>query len=173
VPPPLHLLDAKTSPTSRAWLENVYPFYLHDLSEFDLDAYHLDASGRWQPDYLPYWLRQPFCFPLIALSGDVPVGFAFVGQRPFPFMAADQDFNLAEFFLLRSHRRTGLGRQVALQVLRRFPGRWELSVLPRNVGAIAFWRSVLPLVAPDSVREEPHLATLRFTFEVRSSSKPV
>ncbi|HEX4962524.1 MAG TPA: GNAT family N-acetyltransferase [Thermoanaerobaculia bacterium] len=168
MPPPIELVDAKTAFRFQPWLENVYPFYLHDLSEFGLDAFYLDASGRWQPDHLRYWLDQPFCFPLIALDGEAPVGFAFVGQRPFPFMAPDRDLHLAEFFLLRAHRRTGLGRQIALQVLRRFQGRWGLSVLPRNRGAIAFWRSVLPLVASDSLQEDSHPEGLHFTFETRS-----
>jgi predicted acetyltransferase len=166
MPPSIQLVDARQEPDLQVWLANVYPFYLHDLSEFHIDSYHLDASGRWQPDPLFYWLDEPFCFPLIALDSDVPVGFAFVGRRPFPFMAEDRDFHLAEFFVLRSHRHTGVGRQIALQALRQFQGRWELWVLPRNVGAVAFWRSVIPEVAADGVTEELGPAGVRFTFEV-------
>ena len=36
---PFSLVDARMSATDRAWLTNVYPLYLHDLSEFDEGYY--------------------------------------------------------------------------------------------------------------------------------------
>jgi hypothetical protein len=48
----LELRDARRSAADREWLTNVYPFYLHDLSEFDLTYYchqeMIDAAGVWQ-----------------------------------------------------------------------------------------------------------------------------
>lgn len=131
------------SPAEHTLLRNLYPLYLHDLSEFG-GGYTLDAEGLWQPDYLPHWLSGKEGFhPLLFRLEERPVGFAFVGRPPFPFMTAGRDFHLSEFFVLRGERRHGVGRQAAFALFDRFRGEWELSQLPSNQGAIAFWRRVI------------------------------
>lgn len=57
------LVDARQSSTDRDWLSNIYPFYLHDLSEFDDGYYRLRNDGRWDPDYLPSWLADNTDYP--------------------------------------------------------------------------------------------------------------
>jgi predicted acetyltransferase len=52
-------------------------------------------------------------------------------------------FRLAEFFILKRYRRTGIGLHAAQALFDRFRGRWQLSILARNAPAIAFWRRVL------------------------------
>lgn len=131
------------TPADHPLLHNLYPLYLHDLSEYGVD-YALDDQGRWQPDYLPTWLSQsPEVHPLLLRWEGRAVGFAFVGQAPFPFMTRGRDFRMSEFFILRGERRRGLGRRAARAVFDRFRGVWEVSQLPANRPAIAFWRSVI------------------------------
>jgi pimeloyl-ACP methyl ester carboxylesterase len=48
-----------------------------------------------------------------------------------------------EFFILRRHRRRGVGTEVARRVFDRYPGKWEVTQLTRNVDAQAFWRRVI------------------------------
>nr|AYM54405.1 hypothetical protein [Phaselicystis flava] len=124
-------------------LRNLYPLYLHDLTEFS-DFYSIDDRGVWQPDYLDFWLSgRPDTHPLILRAEGRPIGFACVGQAPFPFMSPERDFHLSEFFVLRKHRRRGLGRAAARALFDRFPGTWELSEVPENAAAIAFWRRII------------------------------
>ncbi len=158
------LVNAREDASHREWLTNVYSFYLHDLSQFAPDYYRLSAQGHWEPDHLPYWLSQAFCHPLVVLEGPLPVGFAFVGQAPFPFMSDGVRFRLSEFFILRSRRRSGIGRSAAGAVLATFSGSFELTVLENNAPALAFWRSVLPQVATAPVREATSPGTVNFTF---------
>lgn len=160
----LRLVDAREIPAHTEWLRQVYPFYLHDLSEFEAREYRLSASGLWEPDHLPYWLSEPFCQPLVVLESGTPAGFAFVGEAPFPFMSPGARFRLSEFFVLRAHRRSGLGRRAALRVLARASGPWELTVLERNAPALAFWRGLLPEAAEGPVREEAADGLVRFSF---------
>ncbi len=77
----LELRDARRSPADREWLTNVFPFYLHDLSEFDLTYYTLDDRGVWRPDHLPSWLEEDGDHPLIVLESGRRVGFALVTSR--------------------------------------------------------------------------------------------
>ncbi len=133
----------RATPSEHTLLRNLYPLYLHDLSEFGVE-YRLDEQGRWRPDFLPTWLiPTPEVHPLLLRWEGRVVGFAFVGQSPFPYMTPGRDYRMSEFFILRSERRSGLGRRAARAVFDRFPGIWEMSQLPSNRAAIAFWRSVI------------------------------
>jgi predicted acetyltransferase len=161
--------DARRADDIREWLRKVYPLYLHDLSEFDATKYQLTAAGHWEPDYLPYWLDQPFCLPLVAFVDGPPVGFAFVGQAPFPFMSPSCDFRLCEFFVLRGHRRTGLGRSIALALFSQMRGVWGLVVLPRNTTAVQFWRVVLPLASTQLPDESSDAGGFHFVFSSRTT----
>lgn len=139
----LELRDARRSPTDREWLTNVYPFYLHDLSEFDLTYYTLDDRGLWRPDHLPSWLEEDTDLPLLLLESGRRLGFALVNQAPSPHLGPGMDFRMSEFFVLRPYRGRGIGRGAVFALFDRFRGKWEISELPRNAPAISFWRRVI------------------------------
>ena len=139
----LELRDARRSGADREWLTNVYPFYLHDLSEFDLAYYTLDDRGVWMPDHRAGWLEDDGDHPLILVEAGRRVGFALVNQAPSPHVRPGMDYRMAEFFVLRRHRGQGIGRRAVFALFDRFRGRWEVSELARNAVAIAFWRRVI------------------------------
>jgi predicted acetyltransferase len=82
-------------------------------------------------------------------------------------MSPSCDFHLGEFFVLRSHRRAGLGRALAVTVLSQLPGLWELRVLPRNTVAAKFWRSVIPLVSTGAPKDHSDASGAHFIFATR------
>jgi predicted acetyltransferase len=139
----LELRDARRSAADREWLTSVYPFYLHDLSEFDEGYYSLDERGSWTPDHLPSWLEEDGDHPLIVLESDRRVGFALVNQAPSPHVGPGLDFRMSEFFVLRAWRGRGIGHRAVFALFDRFRGKWEISELPRNAAAISFWRRVI------------------------------
>ena len=91
------------------------------------------------------FFTDPACVPLLFRDDDELVGFAFVkldrrlaspdGQTP---IAANL---IEEFFILRSHRRKGLGTLATDLILDRYPGRWSVTTWPDTcAGASArFW----------------------------------
>ena len=139
----IELRDARRSAADREWLTNVYPFYLHDLSEFDNTYYALDDRGIWMPDHRQGWLEEDGDHPLIILEGGRRVGFALVNQAPSPHMQPGMDFRMSEFFVLRKHRGLDIGRRAVFSVFDRFRGKWEIFELARNTIAISFWRRVI------------------------------
>jgi predicted acetyltransferase len=140
----LELRDARRAAADREWFTHVFPLYLHDLSGFGLTYYTLDDRGVWTPDHRASWLEEDGDHPLLIVDEDRRrVGFALVNQAPSPHVRPDVDFRLSEFFVLRAHRGTGIGRRAALDLFDRFRGRWEISALPRNEPAIRFWRRVV------------------------------
>jgi predicted acetyltransferase len=54
--------------------------------------------------------------------------------------ASIMDRAVAEFFVVRKHRRRGVGLTAAHALFGTAWGVWEAAVVRRNVGALAFWR---------------------------------
>lgn len=153
------------SEQDRAALHRLYALYLHDLSDFS-DHYSLDAEARWTPSYLDDMLARPVCHCLLLRSQGRAVGFSLVATQPFPYMPADADAHLAEFFVAKPHRRRGLGRAAAEATLRRFPGRWNLAVVERNEPAFAFWREVVAELTGGDYAEIEGAGDTSFRFSV-------
>jgi predicted acetyltransferase len=155
-------LDAQTlaivpaRPEQRGLLENLFQLYVHDFSEFwaGREDGELDETGRFGP-YGPldsYW-RDADRIALILRWQGRPAGFALINR--FTHLPGAVDRAMAEFFVVRKHRRTGLGARAARTLFSRYPGLWEVAVARRNTGAAAFWRAAIS-GHPDSREIETH-----------------
>lgn len=99
------------------------------------------ADGRWgstplqafpSPDGAGYLVWRPHP----NTGEDAPLGFALVAG-----LEADRR-SIAGFWIAPPLRRTGLGSALALAVLARHPGPWEIGFQHDNPSAGAFWRRV-------------------------------
>ena len=141
-------------PERRATLENLFQLYTHDFSDFwtDRDDGELEEDGRFaQYAYLEsYWTdpeRTPF---LIRVDGNL-AGFALINT--FAHSGLPLDHAVAEFFVVRKHRRSGVGFVAATRIIGVRPGQWELAVARRNTAALPFWRRVASAIAGPAVEE--------------------
>jgi predicted acetyltransferase len=85
--------------------------------------------------------------PLLLHVDSHIVGFALLNHHNHTDRPLDH--NMAEFFILRKHRRGGLGTAAAQAIFTRYPGVWEAAVARRNLGGLAFWHKAIgehPLV---------------------------
>lgn len=57
---------------------------------------------------------------------------------------AGSPHRFGEFFIVRKHRRSGVGTTVARAIFLRFPGEWLVEEVPGNDDAVAFWRRAIP-----------------------------
>lgn len=133
-------------------LDRLLELYSHDLS--DLANLHIGDDGRFGYAYLPrYWsetTRHPY---LVRAAGEL-AGFAFV--RLGSELTDDPTvWDMAEFFVLRRHRRHGVGVRTAHALWERHPGRWEVRVMERNAAALAFWQRAVDTFV--GARVEPAL----------------
>ncbi len=139
-------------PEDKQAVKNLLQLYQYDFSEImggvigDDGLYHYidrldDHWGR--PDFHPILVR--------VMDGDNSgemawrlAGFSFVANASyFAEAAAPDQWQIAEFFVMRKYRRSALGRRLATYCFDRFPGRWEVAEVPPNTGAQAFWRRVI------------------------------
>ena len=115
----------------------------HPYAYFDL--YWTEPDSRW-----PFWLK----------VDNANAGFA--------LLASDAGtMRIAEFFVARPYRRTGIGQAAARRLIARHPGPWQITQREANSGGIAFWHRVLDgFVAYDetTTRTDAVRREQRFTY---------
>jgi len=138
-----------------ALLSNLLELYIHDLSEA-FPAIELGADGRFGYDQLPlYWSEPEHRFPFLIRENGAVVGFV-LAARGSPATDDPAVFDVAEFFVLRSHRRSGVGRRAAFLLWDRLPGRWIVRVAKGNRGALPFWTGVIAEYTRGTATEVEH-----------------
>ena len=135
--------DARSAPADRLWIQSVYRDYLDDLNPGTGIFPALGEVGHREPDQIAHWFGDPNTFPLIIVKGSEPVGFARVLRAVASAAQPRIDYRMAEFLVLRTRRRLGIGQTAVQLILSRFAGRWEISEYLRNTVAVDFWRRVV------------------------------
>jgi len=129
----------------RIVFENLMQLYVHDFSEQwagDIDPRgEVGPDGRFAPYPLaPYW-RDADHLPYLIRAGADIAGFMLIDTHSHSGQPLDR--NVAEFFVLRKHRRSGVGAVAAQIIFGRYPGLWEAAIARRNTGALVFWRKTV------------------------------
>ena len=137
------LRDARDSTDDREWIRAVYRDYLSELSVSKTGLF--PALGEWptrEDEFLAAWFNDSSAHPFVILSDGTRAGFALVARPPaFPRRTAD--YRLAEFFVIGSARRRGVGAGAAALLFSRFSGEWEVVEDEYNRAALGFWRRVI------------------------------
>lgn len=121
-------------------LQNLMQLYVHDWSE--LVALEVGPDGRFQDYPLEaYFSAEGHHACLIHVDQRLAGFLLVVAQSRLTGTAGV--FDMAEFFILRRHRRSGVGRAAARAAFDRFGGQWEIRQRDENPGATAFWRRVV------------------------------
>lgn len=126
----------KVPESEKQTLANLMQLYLYDTSEFNADE--IDADGLLDVGsyFDAYWVesvRHPY---FIELRGHL-VGFALV--REFE----PGKFSIAEFFVTRKYRRSGVGKTAACQLFDTFDGEWHVAQEAGNHPAHRFWVQII------------------------------
>jgi predicted acetyltransferase len=151
---------------NRLLIANLFNYYVYDMSEFMgwqpaksglyvEDPEQIEIHEYWQwPDHFPYLIR----------FNDEVAGFALIR-----FLTKENCFDVGQFFILRKFKGKHIGHKALEEVFQKHPGRWQVRVLVENIGARAFWESVLPKLADSEVKstvdsdEEDVMYFYRFT----------
>lgn len=138
--------------TQTELLTNLYQLYMHDMSDwFEIET---GPDGRFDNEMETFWTENKSI--LIAWSGSQPVGFAVV-QSAERFTGDPNGFDMKEFFVLRSYRRSGAGTQFIRHIWKSRPGGWIIRVVANNRPAVPFWRSVVAAYTENDFHEEKTL----------------
>lgn len=135
------VLDAATVDDA-VLLSNLLELYMHDLSAA-FPGVELGTDGRFGYSKLAlYWSEADRRFPFLIRCDSRVVGFALV-TRGSPASDDPNVFDVAEFFVLRRYRRSGVGRRAAHLLWSRLPGSWIVRASEGVPAAVLFWRSTV------------------------------
>ncbi|MEX1006236.1 MAG: GNAT family N-acetyltransferase [Acidimicrobiia bacterium] len=135
-------------------LGRLVQLYRYDFAS--IRGYELDESGMIPYRYLDRYFDEPHreaCF--IRHRGNL-AGFTMTSALDAEVRA------VSEFFVVRHHRRRGVGRRAAGAMFRRHPGRWMLQFDTANSEAVAFWPGVAAALAAGVVESRPKAAASAF-----------
>lgn len=124
-------------------LASLLQFYRYDFS--GIRGYELTPHGTFIYRYLDHYFTEDgreACF--ITADGQL-AGFTMTRRID------GSTREVAEFFVVRRHRRHGVGRDAARQMFLRHPGEWLLAFDHVNSEAAQFWPSVVAAIADGPV----------------------
>ena len=128
-------------------LRRMLELYQHDLSDiWDQD---IDAAGEYGYALDRYW-NVPGNFAYVALFDGHYAGFALVDDQ---VKLSGGQYWMDQFFVLKKYRGRGLGRELAVSVISRHAGHWQIGQMADNHRAQSFWRNTLTAMAPRDLRE--------------------
>ncbi len=131
----------RATPDTGPLLQNLLELYIHDLSE--IFPVELGPDGRFGYEWLPrYWSEPGMRHAFLIRSGSRVAGFALV-TRGSPATDDPADLDVAEFFVLRAARRSGIGRQAAFALWDGLPGQWVVRVSEANRAGLSFWSEII------------------------------
>ena len=118
--------------------------YLLEFS--DIDGSQVSNDGQFEYPHLTQYWDEPDRHPFLFKVDGAPVGFALI-KKGSEIVGDNQSMDVAEFFVLQTLRRQGLGRAAFREIVRMFPGPWIVRVVDGYESALAFWRNAIPDIA--------------------------
>ena len=129
-------------------LRNLYQLYIHDMSEWlGIEA---AGDGQFVFDTGPIW--QSDCAVYLARFAGALAGFGVVSSAK-PWLGREAARDVKDLFVLRRHRRHGVGRALARHLWSERPGEWLVRVLAANSPAVPFWRGAVRDFRGDAFEE--------------------
>lgn len=135
--------------SDRELIRRMMELYNYDFSEFENSD--LDEHGQFGYGDLDYFWFEPTHATFIVTVDAKLAGFVLVDNE---VVIDGNERSITEFFVMRKYRRHGVGRQVAVEVFKRLPARWEVRVMQTNVPAQVFWRKVIADYTHGAYQEE-------------------
>jgi predicted acetyltransferase len=131
----------RATPERDRLLRDLLELYVEELSA--IFPVTRGPDGRFGYEKLAfYWAEPDERYAFLIKAGPDVAGFALV-TRGSPASETATDLDVAEFFVLRAYRRSGIGREAAIALWNHVPGRWVVRVAEHNVPALRFWTEVI------------------------------
>ena len=122
-------------------LRNLLKMYCYEWSQYNTLEVNADGNFAFETCVSDYWTKEGYHALLISVHGTW-AGFVLFDKEGL-IVHKDYDYSLAEFFVMYTYRRGGVGRYVAKYLFDSFPGTWEIGYHPKNTPSVYFWDKVV------------------------------
>ena len=149
-------------------LQNLFEHYLHDMAEwFQFDV---GSDGRYAYDMSPHWQNNDSVY-LARVHGAL-AGFALISSAK-QWTNDPVSLDVREFFVIRRHRRSGVGQALIRKIWNEHRGHWLVRVLEANAPAVPFWRTIIDAYTQERFSERQVVGSdgrhrLFFSFDNRN-----
>ncbi|MDP2637472.1 MAG: GNAT family N-acetyltransferase [Candidatus Levybacteria bacterium] len=126
----------RVKPQEKDTLSILLKAYKVELNEMQ----HAGDKDQGEYKYLDSYWREKNRFPFFIFSDNILAGFVLINDYSYISKKAK---TIAEFFVLKSYRKKGIGEEAARKIFDLFPGEWEIGELITNKSAQLFWRKVI------------------------------
>lgn len=162
----MELVAASTA--DRAVLLALNEYYVYDFS--DLVGLDVRDDGSFGGARLDRHFTDPLCHPFLIRVGGSLAGFAIHEGRS-RLTGEPGTHDVAEFFVMKKHRRRGTGTAAAIALFDRFKGPWEVRQLDSNPNATTFWRHTIARYTNNAYTES-NCTTTNFKGVVQRFDSP-
>ena len=116
-------------------LLDLWQLYMKDLATYRDSV--IQADGRYRDDRLLTYLAYEDHWALLIKDRNKIVGFSLIRK------SKPETHLIGEFFIKPESRRIGVGTLAVSQIVRSFPGAWEVPFQEENAKAAIFWRRTI------------------------------
>lgn len=128
-------------------IQNMARFYVYDISRycgFISKDWAMPQDGLYECfDLKKYFIDSDKKAYLVKLEDGELVGFVLLDKHS---TSGKIDWNMGEFFILAKFQGKGIASEIVKKIWAMHPGKWEVSVIPENKPALAFWRKNISYV---------------------------
>lgn len=134
----------KASADAYPIVQNLARFYCYDISRTcgfieDWD-WVFPENGLYEGlDVKSYFEDKDRAAFLVKIADEL-AGFVLIHKKG---INPNTEWNMGQFFIVAKFQGKGVGKQAAHLAWQQFPGLWEVTVIPENTPALAFWRKTI------------------------------
>ena len=165
-----NMVSLRSAKQHRQIVENLFRYYVYDLSEFSRWPCNDDGNYSFKSALLdPHWDRHDH-WPYLVYCGDELAGFCLLRRYPCDLERYDID----QFFIIRRFRGLGVAKEAFRLAVSGKPGLWQTRVMLENKPALQFWRSAVDSVSRGNFQEkiltDADLDMHFFLYEIKNAS---
>ncbi|MCX7351943.1 MAG: GNAT family N-acetyltransferase [Proteobacteria bacterium] len=124
-------------------IQNMARFYVYDISRtcgFLSHEWACPKDGLYECfDFKIYFAEENRRAFLIKVDEEL-AGFALLHKQ---CKGEKNYWEMGEFFIFGKFQSKGIGEKIAREIWQQFQGSWEVLVIPENIPAYGFWKSVI------------------------------
>jgi predicted acetyltransferase/GNAT superfamily N-acetyltransferase len=135
-------------------IQNLACFYVYELSRycgFISDEWSCPSDGMYRDVDLKKYFQDSARESYLIKIGNELAGFALLHNIK---SSVESYWVMAEFFILAKFQGHSIGRQIAEQLWKLHPGKWQVPIIPENKKALVFWRKAISSFTDGHYKEE-------------------
>jgi len=124
-------------------LLNLVKFYCYEWSQYNGIEIDDNCEYEFEHHINNYFIKENH-YPYFIIVDNKIAGFVLI-DNDFDYNK-NSDYAISEFFVMYKYRRNGIGKIAATEIIKTYPGIWEIKMHPNNIISIKFWNNIVSIL---------------------------